>query len=314
MSSPPPRQRARRLALASIGVAVLVMALKLVAWRITGSVALFSDALETVVNVLAGAMTWWAIDYAARPADDDHPFGHHKAEYVAAVLEGVLIVGAAALIATAAAADIAALRGGTKERIDAMPLGIAVNVLAASINMGWATWLLREAGRLRSPALAADARHIRADVVTSAGVVAGLVIATLTGWLILDPIMALMVAVAVVWQGARLLQSSIGGLMDRVVDADEADAIRETIQANMDGAIEVHDVRMREAGTAVFVECHLVVPSAMSVGRAHRICDRIEDAIERSYPHATVTIHVEPEGEALGEGEEGVLPPADPPR
>ena len=306
--APDPRVRARRLALASVGVATLVLLLKLVAWRLTGSVALFSDAVETVVNVLAAAVTWWAIDYAARPADSDHPFGHHKAEYLAAVLEGVLIVGAAALIATAAVADMAALRAGTGGTIAALPQGAAVTLLAAAINHGWATWLLREAARLRSPALAADARHVRADVVTSVGVVAGLAVAALTGWAVLDPLMALGVAGAVIWQGARLLQSSIGGLMDRVVDEGEAETIRETIRLHMEGAIEVHDVRMREAGSAVFVECHLVVPAAMSVGRAHRICDRIEDAIEADPPHARVTIHVEPEAEAGGGEDEALTP------
>ena len=303
-----PRQRARRLALASIGVAALVLALKLVAWRVTGSVALFSDAIETVVNVLAAGVTWWAIDYAARPADADHPFGHHKAEYLAAVLEGVLIVGAAALIATAAIADMARLDEG--KALTAIGTGTAVNLAAAAINGGWATWLLREARLLRSPALAADARHVRADVVTSVGVVAGLLLASVTGWLVLDPLMALIVAAVVVWQGARLLQSSIGGLMDRVVEGTEADAIRDTIRLHMGGAIEVHDVRMREAGAAVFVECHLVVPAAMSVGAAHRICDRIEAAIETDHPHASVTIHVEPEEEAGGGEDEALVPGA----
>ena len=305
-----PRARARRLALLSIAVATLVFALKLLAWRLTGSVALFSDAMETVVNVLAAAVTWWAIEYASRPADDDHPFGHHKAEYLAAVLEGVLITGAAVLIATAAFADLA--RIGEGKVLTAVGPGVAVNLLAAAINGGWAAYLVREAARLRSPALAADAHHIRADVITSVGVVAGLLLAIATGWLVLDPLMALVVAAVVVWQGSRLLLASIGGLMDRVVDEGEAEAIRATIRGAMEGAIEAHDIRMREAGAAIFVECHLVVPARMSVGAAHRICDRIEAAVEGAHPHAAVTIHVEPEEEALGEGEGDAMPAPDP--
>ena len=286
------------------------MALKFWAWALTGSVALFSDAVETIVNVLASSVALVAVEVAGRPADEDHPFGHHKAEYLAAVLEGVLVVGAATLIAVAAVADIAAIRSNEYAKVlTAIPEGLAINLTAATINAAWAYTLLRAAQALRSPALAADARHVRADVITSMGVAGGLVVATTTGILILDPIMALVVAAIVVWQGARLLTASLGGLMDRVVEGAEADAIRGVIRANMTGAIEAHDIRMREAGSAVFVECHLVVPAAMSVGRAHRICDRIEDAVEQSHPHATVTIHVEPEGEALGAEEEGVLPP-----
>ena len=310
MTASKPRTTARTWALASVAIAIAVMALKFWAWALTGSVALFSDAVETIVNVLASSVALVAVEVAGRPADEDHPFGHHKAEYLAAVLEGVLVVGAATLIAVAAVADIAAIRSNEYAKVlTAIPEGLAINLTAATINAAWAYTLLRAAQALRSPALAADARHVRADVITSMGVAGGLVVATTTGILILDPIMALVVAAIVVWQGARLLTASLGGLMDRVVEGAEADAIRDTIQAHMAGAIEAHDVRMREAGSATFVECHLVVPATMSVGAAHRICDRIEAAVEEQHPHATLTIHVEPEGEALGEKEEGVLPP-----
>ena len=291
------RRDARRLALASIAVAGGVMALKFAAWWLTGSVALLSDALETIVNVLAALVTWVAVGYAARPADEDHPFGHHKAEYLAAVLEGVLIVGAATLIVVVALAELASPARGAP---GALGPGIAVNLLAAGINAGWAAFLLARARALRSPALAADARHVRADVVTSLGVVAGLVLAALTGWWVLDPLLALLVALIVVWQGARVLLGSLGGLMDRVVPEDEAAAILASIETAMTGAIEVHDVRIREAGAAVFLDCHLVVPAAMSVGAAHVICDRIEDALRAQHPHLRATIHVEPEDEARG--------------
>lgn len=290
------RARAKRLALSSILVACIVMALKFAAWGLTGSVALFSDATETLVNVLAAAVSFVAIGYAARPADADHPFGHHKAEYLAAVLEGMFVVGAATLIVLVALNDMA---GGVSEP-RALGPGLAVNLFAAAINAGWASYLLQQARTLRSPALEADARHVRADVTTSLGVALGLVLASLTGWWLLDPLIACAVALAVVWQGAKLLLSSIGGLMDRVVPADEAEAIERIIVANMEGALEAHDLRMREAGTAIFLDCHLVVPATMSVGAAHRICDRIEDALRRSHPHVRATIHIEPEDEAMG--------------
>ena len=290
------RAQARRLALVSILVALGVMSLKFMAWGLTGSVALFSDATETLVNVLAAAVSFVAIGYAARPADADHPFGHHKAEYLAAVLEGVFVVGAASLIVAVAASEVV---NGNNDAPRALGPGIVVNLLAALVNALWAAHLMRRSRELRSPALAGDAIHIRADVTTSGGVVAGLLLAALTGWWWLDPLIAILVALAVVWQGARLLLSSIGGLMDRVVADDEAEAIGTVITAHMDGALEVHDLRMREAGAAIFLDCHLVVPAAMSVGEAHNICDRIEDALRRSHPHVRATIHLEPDDEAV---------------
>ena len=312
MPTPAARARVRRLALLSILVATGVMALKFVAFNLTGSIALFSDAVETIVNVLAAAVAWAAIGYAQRPADADHPFGHHKAEYLAAVLEGVLVVGAAALIALAAVTDIAALVSGTGDKtITRVGAGLGVNLLAAAINAAWAWHLLRAARSLRSPALEADARHVRADVVTSIGVAAGIVVAIATGRLILDPLIALVVALVVLWQGARLLLASVGGLMDRVVPEDEADAIRATIAASMAGAIEVHAVRMREAGPAIFLDCHLVVPASMTVGAAHRICDRIEAALAAGHPHLRATIHIEPEHEARGGDDPHALGPDD---
>ncbi|WP_223475851.1 cation diffusion facilitator family transporter [Oricola indica] len=282
----------KRLAAWSIAVAVGVMGLKLVAWYLTGSVALLSDGLESTVNVIAAVIAFVAVSYAQRPADADHQFGHHKAEYFSAVVEGVLIAIAALLIIQQA---IPALR---EPQLPETPgLGLGVNMLASAINAGWATLLIRRGREKRSPALVADGRHILSDVVTSVGVFAGLVLALLTGYAILDPLLAIAVAINIMWQGWKVIASSVDALMDRAVEpADEA-RIKEIIAANAEGSIDVHDLRTRVAGPATFIDFHLVVPETMSVGDAHDICDRLEDAIRDFVPGASIAIHVEPQGE-----------------
>jgi cation diffusion facilitator family transporter len=282
-----------RLAGWSIVIALVVLALKTLAWRLTGSVALYSDALESIVNVLAAAAAYWAIRVSHRPADRDHPFGHHKAEYFSAVLEGVLIVVAALLILAAA----------WRAWLNPAPLmepwtGLAVNAIASAINC-FLAWLLINAGRTeRSPALVADGQHIMTDVVTSAGVIAGLAGAVLTGWTVVDPLLAVVVALNILWQGWRVIGSSVNGLMDRAVDRDEHLRIRDIISANAKGALEVHDLKTRIAGRATFIEFHLVVDAGMSVGASHVICDRIEEALKAEVPSVRITIHVEPDDEA----------------
>lgn len=281
------------IAVTSIAVGVLVLGLKLGAWWLTGSVALYSDALESVVNVATAIATFAAIRFSARPADSNHPFGHHKVEYFSVVLEGVLIVMAAIAIFTAA------WEGFRNPRpIDQPTAGLAVNLVAAAINGAWAFVLIR-LGRARlSPALAADGTHLMTDVITSVGVVAGLVLALATGWLFLDPLLAALVALNILWQGWKLIRQSIGGLMDEAAPPETVERIRKVISNNAGGAIEAHDVRTRQAGRRTFVEFHLVVPGDMSVAAAHDICDRIEEALSADMADAHITIHVEPEGSA----------------
>jgi len=287
------KQKIAALAFWSIIVAFAVMGLKFVAWKLTGSVALYSDALESIVNVIAALAAFWAIRVSHKPADQDHPFGHHKAEYFAAVLEGVLIVLAAMLIL------------GEVWRAWKMPApidqpwtGLAINAAAAAINLFWAQLLIRIGTRERSPALTADGRHIMTDVVTSVGVIAGLVGAVLTGWTILDPALAIIVALNILWQGWQVIGSSLQGLMDRSVEKDEHLRIRDIISANSKGALEVHDLKTRIAGRATFIEFHLVVDASMTVGESHVICDRIEEALKQQIPSVRITIHVEPDDEA----------------
>ncbi len=287
------KQRVATLAFWSIIVAFGVMGLKFVAWKMTGSVALYSDALESIVNVIAAGAAFWAIRVSHKPADQGHPFGHHKAEYFSAVLEGVLIGIAAVLIIMAVARNWAA-----PPMLDQPWPGIAVNGVAAVINAVWALTLIRVGGSQKSPALVADGRHIMTDVVTSVGVIAGLAGAIATGWHILDPLLALLVAFNILWEGWKVVTSSVDGLMDRAVDPDETIRIRDIISANSNGALEVHDLKTRIAGRATFIEFHLVVDADMTVSQSHVICDRIEEALTKEIPSVRVVIHVEPDDEA----------------
>lgn len=288
----PGSRRVQQLAAWSIPIAFAVMGLKAMAWWVTGSVALLSDALESTVNVIAAIVAFSAIRYSRKPADEDHPFGHYKAEYFAAVMEGVLIVVAALLIA--------------REAIDALfqpalpeapVLGLAINGIAAIVNALWAGLLVRAGTAHRSPALVADGRHIWSDVITSVGVLAGLLLALMTGLAILDPLLALVVAANIVYQGWKVISSSVDGLMDRAIATEDGERLKEIIAENADGSLGVHDLKTRIAGPATFIDFHLVVPKAMSVGEAHAICDRLEAAIKAEVPGALTAIHVEPQGE-----------------
>ncbi|WP_331371813.1 cation diffusion facilitator family transporter [Sinorhizobium chiapasense] len=281
-----------RLAFWGMPLSIGVMGLKMLAWWVTGSVALLSDGLESIVNVIAAVIAYAMIGYAAKPADATHPFGHHKAEYFSAVIEGVLIVVAALLIMWEAVPEMMA-----PELLSAPALGLAINFAASVINAIWAYVLIRAGARYRSPALSADGHHILSDVVTSAGVLVGLLLAIATGYAILDPLLAVIVAGNILFQGWKVISRSVDGLMDRAVPAEEEEAIKQAIAANAGGSLGVHDLKTRQAGPAIFVDFHMVVPEAMPVGDAHDICDRIEDAIRVVHPGARIAIHVEPEGE-----------------
>jgi cation diffusion facilitator family transporter len=281
----------------SVAVAVAVLGLKTLAWWMTGSVALFADALESVVNVAAAGAALIAVRFAAMPADHNHPYGHHKAEYLSAVLEGALILAAAFVIVHEAWSAFRAPR-----EVALPAAAIAVSLLASAINAVWCWHLFRVGRRLKSPALLADARHLLADVVSSLGVLAGIGAAAATGIGWLDPALALATALNVLWSGMRLVRESLAGLMDEAPPTDTQARIRAAVASSAAGAIEAHDLRMRQAGRRSFIEFHLVVPAAMSVAEAHEICDRIEAALRAELGEATITIHVEPEGKAKHSG------------
>lgn len=285
------------IAAASIVVALAVMGVKYLAYLKTGSVALYSDALESIVNVVTAVVALITIRISARPADRRHQFGHHKAEYFSAVIEGALIIVAALLILREAWAAVLQPRTMTEPG-----LGMAISAGAMALNAAWSAFLITVGRRHRSPALVADGWHLVTDVATTAGVLVGLALASATGWAVLDPMLAAAVAVNILWTGWRLTRESMSGLMDEAVTADVARRIREIIATNADGALEAHDLRTRHAGRATFIEFHLVVPGTMSVADAHHICDRLEAAIGDSVDGAEVLIHVEPEGEARHRG------------
>ena len=290
-------RQAERIAAGSIALGLVVLALKLAAWWVTGSAALFSDAAESVVNVAASAAAFIALRLAARPADADHPYGHDKAEFFAAVIEGVLIVVAALVIL-----QHAWHTAQTPGPIDAPLLGIALNAAAGALNLIWGLVLVRTARRLRSPALAADGRHLLSDVVTSVGVLAGFGLAVATGIWWIDPLLAAATALYILVSGTMVIRSSVGGLMDEAPAADIVARIRTLVGAHAEGAIEAHDMRTRHAGRLTFLEFHLVVPALMTVADAHEICDRIEAALKTEMEGLVITIHVEPEGKAKHRG------------
>lgn len=283
----------QKLAAGSIAVGLVVLALKYAAYHLTGSIALYSDALESIINVVTAVAALLAIRTSAKPADADHPYGHHKAEYFSAVLEGTLIMVAALLIMREAYLGFIA-----PHPISAPYTGLAVNGAAGVLNALWSYVLIRQGRRHRSPALVGDGRHLLADVVTSAGVLLGVLLVALTGWLELDPALAALVAINILWSGLGLFKESLGGLMDEAVPPTTLSRIRELIAASADGAIEAHDLRTRQAGRRTFVDFHLVVPGAISVSEAHDICDRIERALRGDVEDVMITIHVEPDDKA----------------
>jgi cation diffusion facilitator family transporter len=290
------------IAMGSIAVALAVMGLKYVAYLLTGSVALYSDALESIVNLVTAVAALVAINVSARPADKNHPFGHHKAEYLSAVLEGVLIAVAAILIFKEAYSALVEPRA-----IEAFGTGAAISGLATLINGGWSAYLIRRGRALRSPALVADGWHLLSDVLTSVGVIVGLLLAVVTGLQILDPLMAIAVAAYILWSGSKIAMASMSGLLDEAADADIQTRIRDAIKRSGDGALQAHDVRTRQAGRAIFIEFHLVVPGSMTVDAAHEICDRLENALEAEIEGSEVVIHVEPDHKSEGRSN-GAIP------
>jgi cation diffusion facilitator family transporter len=282
-----------KLAWGTLAVSVVVLAIKAGAYGLTGSVALYSDALETVINVVAAVGAIIALWFSAKPADANHPYGHHKAEYLSAVVEGALV------LATAFAIGREAWLGLQSPKApDAPFIGIGLNSAASIINLFWAQLLIRKGRFWKSPALIAGGKHIMTDVWTTIAVLIGFALVPLTGKLWLDPAIAALVALNILWTGYGMLRESVGGLMDEVADPELVADLHRIIAANADGALEAHDVRTRRSGSVTFVEFHLVVPGRMAVEDSHLICDRIEHALRENLGEAVISIHVEPEAKA----------------
>ncbi|WP_375598240.1 cation diffusion facilitator family transporter [Devosia sp. Naph2] len=292
-----PVNRTLAIAASSILVGLIVLGLKFLAWRLTGSIALYSDALESIVNVVTAIGAFIAVRLAQRPADSSLPYGYHKAEYFSAVLVGVMIIVAAILILREAAMGLLA-----PEMPDAPVQGLAVSSVATAINLVWAFVLLRQGRAAKSPAITADSKHLMTDVISTLGVLVGLVLVYVTGWAQLDAALAVLVALNILWSGWGVIKESVGGLMDVAVPDDTQKTIREVIATSAEGAIEAHDIRTRQAGRMTFIDFHLVVPGAMSVDDAHAICDCIEAQLRQAVSDVQITIHVEPEDKAKHAG------------
>lgn len=289
--------RAERIGTGSIAIGCLVLVLKGAAWWITGSAALYSDALESIVNVAASVIALAALRFAAIPPDANHPYGHDKVEFFAAVVEGVLIVIAALSIFRHAWDTWHA-----PHAIQQPAEGLALSAVATVLNGAWSLLLIRTGRHIRSPALTADGWHLMADVVTSIGVAIGVGLVVLTGYLVLDPLLAAATGIYVLWSGMAMIWMSVGGLMDAAPQPAVVRRIRELVGESAAGAIEAHDLRMRHAGRLTFLEFHLVVPGTMTVAESHAICDHIEDALRTEMQHLVITIHVEPEEKAKQHG------------
>lgn len=293
---------AEKMARYSLATGVAVLGLKTLAWRLTGSVALLSDALESIVNVVASLAMAVAVSISQAPPDDDHPFGHGKAEYLSAVLEGVLIVVAAGMSVFAAAGRILHPRP-----LEAVTVGALVSAAATGLN-GLLAWRLMAVGRrVQSPALMADGKHIVSDVITTAGVLLGVLVARLTGRWVLDPLLAIAVALNIVSMGWHLIRESIGGLMDEVLDPAVVTALRAKAEASARaaGATGIEALRWRRAGPYTWLAAVVRVPGAMRVDAAHAICDQIEAALAADEPKLQVMLHVEPDAAAPPQGGAG---------
>lgn len=283
----------KKIAILTIPISVIVLIIKYLAYYFTESVAFYSDALESIVNVVGAFILWWTIYVSHKPADVDHPYGHHKVEYFSAGLESMLIIVAACAIMHQAYDSFI-----TSKALQEVNVGLLLNVAASIINGLWAFYVFREAKKKRSAALKATSVHILGDVLTSMGILIGVFIGYMTNISYIDPVIAFIVALHILWQGWKILYQSIQGLMDASLDFKETMQIREIISTKAYEALEVHDLRTRIAGRAVFIEFHLVVPSNMYVKDAHEICDRIEDALKENLGEVHVLIHIEPEEEA----------------
>ncbi len=272
----------------SIAAAIATIIMKTVAYLVTGSVGLLSDALESLVNLVGAIMALAMLTIAARPADDDHAYGHGKAEYFSSGVEGGLILVAALGIGITAVDRLLHPRP-----LEQIGLGLAVSVGASLVNLGAALILLRTAKQHQSITLRANAHHLLTDVWTSAGVVAGVGAVALTGWQWLDPVVALVVAGNIIWTGGRIVRDSVSGLMDTALPADELKIVCDILDRLKQDGIDYHDLRTRCAGARRFVSVHVLVPGAWTVQRGHTFVERIESDIGRALPDTEVITHLE---------------------
>jgi len=277
-----------RFAWLSIAAALVTIALKTVAYLLTGSVGLLSDAMESIVNLIGAVMALSMLTVAARPADEDHAFGHSKAEYFSSGVEGSLILVAAVSIAIAAVPRLLAPRP-----LEQVGVGLAVSVAASLVNLGVALVLMRASKAHHSITLEANAHHLLTDVWTSVGVILGVGAVAMTGWLRLDPLLAIGVAANIVWTGTRIVRKSILGLMDVSLPPEELQAVKRALDSHLVEGMQYHALRTRQSGARRFVELHVLVPGMWTVHRGHQLLENIEARIREAVPNVTVSTHLE---------------------
>jgi cation diffusion facilitator family transporter len=290
-----------RYAWLSLAAALSTLLLKLLAWKLTGSVGLLSDALEALVNVGGALMALSMLRIAAMPPDEGHAYGHSKAEYFSSAFEGLLIVVAAVSILWAAVPRLFDPRP-----LEAAGLGLAVSVAASAINLAVAQVLLRAGARFRSIALTADGHHLMTDVWTSGGVILGVLLVSLTGWHRLDALLAVAVAVHVLWTGRALMRESVAGLMDAALPREDLEQIESVLNEFRAEGIGFHALRTRRSAARRFVSMHVLVPGDWSVRRGHAVLERLEQAIAARLAPVTVFTHLEPIEDAVSYGDEGL--------
>ncbi|GHO98744.1 transporter [Reticulibacter mediterranei] len=273
----------------SIAAAVVTMVIKFLGYLLTGSVGLFSDAAESVVNLVAALVGLWAVTLSARPADEDHTYGHTKAEYFSSGVEGALILVAALVIASEAIPRLL-----HPEPIEQASLGLTFSVIGALINGVLAWFMLREGKKQRSMSLQADAHHLFTDVVTTAGVLVGVLLVVLTKWYLLDPLVALLVAGNIIWTGVKLLRQTGLGLLDTVLPKEDREVVSSVLDPYRQHGIDFHAMRTRMAGRRRFVSFHVIVPGAWTVLKGHALCEEIELALHSALPDSTIFTHLEP--------------------
>jgi cation diffusion facilitator family transporter len=273
----------------SIATAIATIALKTVAWWITGSVGLLSDAMESLVNLAGATFALWMILITREPADDNHPFGHGKAEYFSSGFEGILIfVAAMAIIVTAAQRLV------SPQPLEALGLGLGLSVLSTAINFVVSVTLKRAGNRLNSVALTADAKHLMTDVWTSVGVLAGLGLVALTGWIRLDPLVAIAVGLHILGEGYRLVRGSIDGMMDTALGEDSVARIRTMLDGFAGRGVSYKNLKTRRAGVESFIQVDVLVPRQWTVGEGHDVLDEIEARLAVIIPDAAIVTHLEP--------------------
>lgn len=289
----------RRFAWLSIAAALATILLKSGAWWLTGSVGLLSDAIESLVNLAGALMALWMLTIAAQPADDDHFYGHGKAEYFSSGFEGLLILVAAIGIGWAAVERLL-----QPQALEQVGVGLGISVIASVINLLTALVLLRAGREHRSITLEADAHHLLTDVWTSVGVILGVAAVWLTGWLWLDPLLALLVAANIIWTGVRLVSRSAAGLMDAALATDQQSALAAVMETHRRQGIDFHALWTRQAGARVFISVHVLVPGRWTVKQGHDLVERIEAEMRAALPHAHVLTHLEPIEDPLSQADQ----------